>query len=123
MNTVRRGIKPGVCRENQEQADKGLEQEVGMSSLMDHPEVAQCLGKNFAWELKALFCDLNGPNLRNNFAHGLETIKKGLSGWAFYAWWLVFRMIMVLRYDNGVSNTSEESPLDPPPPSCDNPKP
>ena len=75
----------------------GIEQEVGLSSLMEHPEVAQCFGKNFAWELRALFCDPNGPNLRNNFAHGLETNGLAQSIYAFYAWWLVFRMIMLLR--------------------------
>lgn len=78
-------------------SDEGIESEVGMGSLMEHPEVAKCIGKDFAWELKALFCDPIGPNLRNCFAHGLETDRLSNSAVVFYAWWLVYRMIMLLR--------------------------
>jgi hypothetical protein len=77
--------------------EEGIEQEIGMTRLMKAPEVEYFLGKNHAWELNALFCAKNGPNLRNNYAHGIETEFWGNSDCAFYAWWLVFRMIMLLK--------------------------
>ena len=77
--------------------DSGIDRELGLNALMENPEVSEFLGRDLAWELKMLFCNPSGPNLRNNFAHGLETATLGRSGFAFYAWWLVFKMILLLR--------------------------
>ena len=49
----------------------GIENENGLSTLMDLPEVTQIFGEDISFELKALFCDPFGPNLRNELAHGL----------------------------------------------------
>lgn len=50
---------------------EGIETVVGLSKLMELPETNQLFGEDFAFELKSLFCDSYGPNLRNELAHGL----------------------------------------------------
>lgn len=71
----------------------GIENENGLSTLMDVPEVAQIFGEDLSFELKALFCDSFGPNLRNELAHGLLTEKECQSTYAIYAWWLGIKVV------------------------------
>lgn len=71
----------------------GIENENGLSTLMDIPEVAQIFGEDLAFELKALFCDTFGPNLRNELAHGLLGEEEFQSTYAIYAWWLGIKMV------------------------------
>jgi hypothetical protein len=72
---------------------QGIEQEVGLSSLMDDPAVDQVLGANVAWEIRAVFCDNMGPNVRNEVAHGLVDDDIGNSVVACYAWWFLLRLV------------------------------
>lgn len=71
----------------------GIENENGMSTLMDLPEAEQVFGKDLAFELKTLFCDAFGPNLRNELAHGLLDEDACHSPYAIYAWWLGLRLV------------------------------
>ncbi|HWT62334.1 MAG TPA: DUF4209 domain-containing protein [Ochrobactrum sp.] len=70
----------------------GIENENGLSTLMELPEAEQVFGKDLAFELKSLFCDAFGPNLRNELAHGLLDEDGCHSPFAIYAWWLVLRL-------------------------------
>lgn len=70
----------------------GVQNENGMSTLMDLPETEQVFGKDLAFELKSLFCDAFGPNLRNELAHGLLDEDACHSPFAIYAWWLALRL-------------------------------
>lgn len=70
----------------------GIQNENGMSTLMDLPEVEQVFGIDLAFELKSLFCDAFGPNLRNELAHGLLDQDGCHSPFAIYAWWLALRL-------------------------------
>lgn len=70
----------------------GIETENGLSTLVDLPEVATIFGDDLAFELKALFCDAFGPNLRNEVAHGLLDATNCQTAQTFYAWWLVLRI-------------------------------
>ena len=70
----------------------GIQNENGLSTLMDLPEVEQVFGKDLAFELKSLFCDPFGPNLRNELAHGLLDEDACHSPFAIYAWWLALRL-------------------------------
>ena len=72
---------------------EGIENENGLSTLMDLPEADTVFGKDLAFELKALFCDAFGPNLRNEFAHGLLGANACHSPFAIYAWWLGLRLV------------------------------
>jgi len=70
----------------------GIQSENGMNTLMELPEAEEVFGKNLAFELKALFCDAFGPNLRNELAHGLLDEAECHSPHAIYAWWLALRL-------------------------------
>ncbi len=70
-----------------------IETENGLSTLMEHPEVNTIFGKDLAFELKALFCDASGPNLRNKLAHGLLDYDESQSTYSIYAWWLTLRIV------------------------------
>lgn len=71
----------------------GIENENGLSTLMDLPEADTVFGKDLAFELKTLFCDAFGPNLRNELAHGLLDANACNSPFAIYAWWLGLRLV------------------------------
>lgn len=71
----------------------GIENENGLSTLMELPEVTQIFGEDLAFELKALFCDAFGPNLRNELAHGLLTEEECQSAYAIYAWWFGVKIV------------------------------
>ncbi len=70
----------------------GIQNENGMSALMDLPEANQVFGKDLAFELRSLFCCAFGPNLRNELAHGLLDEDACHSPFAIYAWWLALRL-------------------------------
>lgn len=50
---------------------RGIETENGLSTLVDLPEMESIFGDDLTFELKALFCDPLGANIRNELAHGL----------------------------------------------------
>lgn len=72
---------------------QGIENEIGLSALMDLPEAGEIFGEDLAFEIKALFCDAFGPNLRNELAHGLIGEGECQSIFAIYAWWFGLRLV------------------------------
>jgi hypothetical protein len=70
----------------------GIQHENGMSTLLELPEAVQVFGKDLVFELKSLFCDAFGPNLRNELAHGLLDEDGCNTPFAIYAWWLALRL-------------------------------
>ena len=71
----------------------GIENENGLGTLMDLPEVEKVFGADLSFELRALFCDSFGPNLRNELAHGLLDEGACQSIYGIYAWWLTLRLV------------------------------
>lgn len=71
----------------------GIENENGLSTLMGLPETEAVFGKDLSFEIKALFCDALGPNLRNELAHGLLDDDSFQSIHAIYAWWMGLRLV------------------------------
>ena len=71
----------------------GIETENGLSALIDLPQTITRFGKDVTYEIKALFCDQMGPNLRNNIAHGLLDDQQANSVEAVYAWWLGLQLV------------------------------
>jgi hypothetical protein len=74
---------------------EGIENEKGLSALMEAREVDQIFGEDIAYEIRALFCSSLGPNLRNEVAHGLLSDGAANSANALYAWWLVLRLVLM----------------------------
>ncbi len=71
----------------------GIEKENGLTTLMDLPEADAIFGDSLSFEIRALFCDAFGPNLRNELAHGLLDDEACQSIHSVYAWWFGLRLI------------------------------
>ncbi len=71
----------------------GIENENGLSTLVALPEMKTVFGDDLTFEIKALFCDPLGANLRNEVAHGLVDHNACNSLHGVYAWWLTLRLV------------------------------
>ena len=71
----------------------GLQLECSLSSLVEQPGMERVFGEDLTFEIRALFCERFGPNLRNEVAHGLLDAGSMESAESIYAWWLIFRLI------------------------------
>ena len=80
---------------------------------MDTPKAEKIFGRDLSFELKALFCDSSGSNLRNELAHGLLDDEACQSSFAIYAWWLGLKIVShtfwyASRYDTEKIDQGEE---------------
>ena len=73
----------------------GLVSENGLSALVDLPEMDTIFGDDWTFEIRTLFCDQLGPNLRNNIAHGLLDDQACLSSYTAYGWWFAFKLVFM----------------------------
>lgn len=71
----------------------GVENEIGLTALMQTEEAVSILGEDLAYELRALFCGPVGPNIRNLAAHGLIDDSAHSSADVIYTWWFVLRLL------------------------------
>lgn len=85
----------------------GIENENGLSTLMELPEAIQVFGEDLCFEVKSIFTDSLGSNLRNEVAHGLLNDSSSSSISTIYAWWMVLRLVVHSLV--GVSSSGEES--------------
>jgi hypothetical protein len=72
----------------------GIEMENGLSTLMELPEALQLFGEDLTFEIKSVFTEALGFNLRNEVAHGLLDDVASSSMYAIYAWWMVLRLVI-----------------------------
>lgn len=73
----------------------GIEHENGLGSLLAMKEAKLILGEDVLFELKVVFSEPIGANLRNEIAHGLVTDDVAyLSASPIYAWWVLVRMVV-----------------------------
>ena len=98
------GVRTTVTDEN------GITQQMGLGALMALPQTATIIGENCAFEIEALFCDANGPNLRNDIAHGLVDDDAAFSRYSVYAWWLVLHLV-VSTFWHSVQEQRPEPPV------------
>ena len=85
--------------------ENGLRTEKGLSALIEYSEAKDVLGESLAYEIKAVFCDQVGPNLRNNVAHGLLNDQECNSYDSVYAWWLALKVVL-----NSILESMSENP-------------
>jgi hypothetical protein len=76
-------------------SQQGIETENGLSTLMEMTEAEKIFGPDVTFEIRALFCDAFGSNLRNEIAHGLLNESSFYSHQAVYAWWWFFRLVFI----------------------------
>lgn len=86
---------------------EGIETENGLSTLMVLPEIEEVFGKDLVFELKALFCDPFGHNLRNELAHGLLDDGDCRSAASIYAWWLGLKLVFNTWWNTRAANVQE----------------
>ena len=60
---------------------------------MDLPQTEKMFGEDTSFEIRALFCEPFGPNLRNNLAHGLLDDGACYSPNTIYAWWFGLKLV------------------------------
>lgn len=72
----------------------GIENENGLSTLLDNERAEEILGEDLLFEMKAIFTDSIGDNLRNNSAHGLLNDSSSSSYGSVYAWWMILRLVV-----------------------------
>jgi len=89
---IRHRMKEAGLNTSTTSAD-GIVTENGLSTLMDVEGVAELLGDDVAFEVRAVFCSPYGPNLRNTFAHGLLDDDQIYAESIVYAWWFMLKYI------------------------------
>jgi hypothetical protein len=72
----------------------GIENENGLGTLMELPDALRIFGEDLAFEIKSVFTESLGFNLRNNVAHGLLDDNASSSISTIYAWWMILRLII-----------------------------
>ena len=70
----------------------GIEHELGLSSLAAH--FSTIVEQSIAFDIKTLFCDQMGRNLRNDIAHGLREDPTDTPCDVLYAWWLTLHLLL-----------------------------
>ena len=73
---------------------EGIENENGLSTLLDLPEATQIFGEDLVFEMKSVFTDALGFNLRNEVAHGLLDDNSSSLISTIYAWWMILRLVI-----------------------------
>lgn len=84
----------------------GIENEIGLSSLMGLPGVDNVLSADMAFEIRAMLCNPHGPNLRNDVAHGLIDDDQANSLASAYVWWMILRLAFVSWWNSRRPATS-----------------
>ena len=72
----------------------GIENEMGLSSLVSIVGAREILGDDLWFELQAVFTDSLSANLRNEVGHGLLDDDTSNSLYSVYAWWMVLRLVV-----------------------------
>lgn len=72
----------------------GIENEMGLSSLVSIDGAREILGDDLWFELQAVFTDSLSANLRNKVGHGLLDDDTSNSLYSVYAWWMVLRLVV-----------------------------
>ncbi|GAB2695242.1 DUF4209 domain-containing protein [Aliiglaciecola aliphaticivorans] len=81
-----------------------IENEIGLSALLEREEASMIFGQDLLFELKSVFTNPHCTNLRNEVAHGLLSDSKSLSVGPVYAWYLLLRLVI-----NSLVNLSEKN--------------
>lgn len=73
------------------------EDEKGLNTLIRHDIIRKLFDEDLLFELETLFCDPQGPNIRNQLAHGLIGYWECSSLPFVYAWWQVWRLLALMH--------------------------
>lgn len=72
-----------------------IQEEQDLNRLLDNKFVIEMLSSDICFTLKAIFTEKAGLNFRNHLAHGLLTYSEQSSSSAYYAWGIIFKIILL----------------------------
>ncbi|MDU0366883.1 DUF4209 domain-containing protein [Microbacterium sp. KSW4-17] len=75
----------------------GVEDENSLPSLLGSAKLDEVLDVRMAYELRALFGGIGGPNLRHRTAHGQLPDAEEDSPYPLYVWWLTWKFVSASR--------------------------
>ena len=75
------------------------QRESALGALINKPESKDVLGDDLHFQIRALFCDQFGYNVRNNVAHGLFGDDAYHSPMSVYSWYFVFKIVFNTWYE------------------------
>lgn len=93
----------------------GIETENSLSALMESDKIVDIFGSSLSFEIKNLFSDQYGPNIRNRIAHGLLEENWFGSPQSVYAWWVGLRIALAgwcIPLDFGAKKDREDGSLE-----------
>lgn len=108
-NMIRQHLKKnGITTTHIDNKD-GIEQEVGLSTLVATEGAKDILGEDLWFELQAVFTSSLSANLRNEVGHGLLDDDTSNTAYSIYAWWMVLRLVVqsILKNTDTSSETSD----------------
>ena len=89
-----RHVLAGAGNEVTTRDKHGLQNFVQMGTMLSkhRQDLEAILGTDIVQELRVLFVDQNGADLRNRIAHGLMSHEEFFHHASIYAWWFIFRL-------------------------------
>ena len=72
------------------------------------PEAPGLWGEDILMNIKTVFTEAAGFNLRNNVAHGLLNDNQANSRESVYAWWLVLKIVILSLAEREDDNSSKD---------------
>ncbi|HVZ42525.1 MAG TPA: DUF4209 domain-containing protein [Ramlibacter sp.] len=87
----------------------GIETENGLSTLVELPEASTVFGHDLLFEIRSIYCDPLGPNLRNQVAHGLLDEDASQSIFSVYAWWMALRLVFATFWNRHKRDSNNDA--------------
>jgi len=72
---------------------EGNEEETSLNTLIEKQGIKDCFYEDIIFELRILFCEKSGSNLRNETAHGLRNDAQSAGAEAVYAWYILLKLV------------------------------
>lgn len=70
----------------------GKEQVKSLNNIFELPNFVESYDEDLLFNLRSLFTEKYGSNIRNRLAHGLLTSEEASSSIAQYVWWISLRL-------------------------------
>jgi len=71
---------------------QGVEECLSLSSILELPEVVECLDETFLFNLRLFFTSVYGFGMRNEVCHGLHSDSEMQSANCLAVWWFILRV-------------------------------
>lgn len=87
-----------------------VQEERLLGTLLAMPETLQFFGEDCVFEMRGVFCEKFGFDLRNRLAHGFLTTQDCFGADVFVAWWLILRLCAFQIYQRSQLQREDANP-------------